>query len=295
MEEASNIILYIIIFIIIFSYIFRNKNDLNDPSNDDVVYTHDIKSVAKLKVKQTYDVQYYRQSGNVYSENKLISSSTVVLSVIESSLNKAGIDSVRITKNDENNLTFTRLSRSHRGRSEGEKLDGITISRAEYQPIKMIEDYIHKIEMDQLASIKVAYECHKESPLGLDYLKETCNTIDQSRKYMSGLMVSHRSNIPPHMIEITNKLILFKKQYDDYHRIFHNEILRQEAITLDDSITQLSNDKDIVDVISESDGVLYMIKGNQVQVTKKNNRKTVRWNGTIVSQKQAKILYYDID
>ena len=104
---------------------------LRDPNDHSVVYLHQVEEIASLSGDGPFLVRTYRQSGNLHQDDRVTDNSEIAIRAAVTTLRRAKIDYVVVSKNTPSALKLTRPFHCHRGRAEGKKVGWIEIHAAD--------------------------------------------------------------------------------------------------------------------------------------------------------------------
>jgi hypothetical protein len=104
---------------------------LRDPNDHSVVYLHQVEEIASLSCDGPFLVRTYRQSGNLHQDDRVTDCAGFAVKAAVTTLRRAKIDYVVVSKNTPSALTLTRPFHCHRGRAEGKKIGWIEIHAAD--------------------------------------------------------------------------------------------------------------------------------------------------------------------
>ncbi|KPA21661.1 hypothetical protein shim_23680 [Shimia sp. SK013] len=123
----GELIAVVIFAVVAVAVILMKEQKLNDPSQMDTIFAHQMRDVCGLKTGPV-SATLFRQSGNLYRDLGLFNRWEDAVTEIEKSFRRAKIDSVYVQENTSNRFEVIRLHHSHRGRAEGKKLGGAVIA-----------------------------------------------------------------------------------------------------------------------------------------------------------------------
>lgn len=129
MDATEAIALGLIAFFAI-SVLLLKRAKLAYPNDNKFVHLEEFGHNHRLG-KGPVEAALIRQSGNIYRHLGFFEDPEDALIEIEKSFRRAKIDSVSVLKNTEDRLEISRLYYDGRGRSEGKKLGGAVIVRAQ--------------------------------------------------------------------------------------------------------------------------------------------------------------------
>ncbi len=118
----------VLIFIIGFIAIQDAEQALDDPNDKSRIYIEQLPSLALLAGAGTFQIIFYRQSGNIHTQYE---ASTALAAVTQAmtTFRRAKIDAIRISRNTSTELHFNRLFYSHRGASKGKKVGSVQVTK----------------------------------------------------------------------------------------------------------------------------------------------------------------------
>jgi hypothetical protein len=106
----------------------NSQKALDDPNNTERVHLEELPPLVQLGEEGPYGLVILRQSGNVHSEYRAPTAAAAVAQAM-TTFRRAKIDAISITRNTADELHFSRLFYSHRGRAEGKKVGKVVIVR----------------------------------------------------------------------------------------------------------------------------------------------------------------------
>lgn len=103
------------------------QSRLDDPTNNTVIYTHQLAGLVKLTAAVPCVLAIYRQSGNLYSDQVSHQDAASALAAALKTMNRAKIDSLQIMTNTESRLEVRRAFKNNQGK-DGRKVGGFVIA-----------------------------------------------------------------------------------------------------------------------------------------------------------------------
>ena len=131
MEVALTIIAGVIMILITFAVSSSREKQLDDPNDDSVVYLDKLEEVSTLQENGKYLVRILRQSGNLQKDDQIFDSPNQAIKTAASTLKRAKIDYVLISKNTDVEFFFRRTYHHHSGSAEGKKVGSVEIYKVE--------------------------------------------------------------------------------------------------------------------------------------------------------------------
>ncbi len=117
--------------LITFAVSSSRERQLDDTNDDSVVYLDKLEEVFTLQENGKYLVRILRQSGNLQKDDQVFDCPRKALKTAISTLKRAKIDFVLISKNTEVEFFFRRTYHHHGGSAEGKKVGSVEIYKVE--------------------------------------------------------------------------------------------------------------------------------------------------------------------
>lgn len=127
MELALTILAGVVMILITFAVSSSKQRQLDDPNDDSVVYLDKLEEVSTLQENGKYLVRILRQSGNLQKDDQIFDSPNKAIKTAISTLKRAKIDFVLISKNTDVEFFFRRTYHHHGGSAEGKKVGSVEI------------------------------------------------------------------------------------------------------------------------------------------------------------------------
>lgn len=131
MEVALTIIAGVIMILITFSVSSNRERKLDDPDDDSVVYLDKLEEVSSLQDNGKYLVKILRQSGNLQKDDQIFDCPSKAIKTAITTLKRAKIDFVLISRNTDVEYFFRRTYHHHGGSAEGKRVGSIEIYKVE--------------------------------------------------------------------------------------------------------------------------------------------------------------------
>ncbi|MET1257189.1 hypothetical protein [Aliikangiella maris] len=135
MNQQTNTIVGLIIAvamaIVSWVTIYSRQRQLDDPSDDSVVYFYQLIDVCKLQPSGKYLLRVLRQRGNLQKDDQIFSSYESAIKAAVSTFKRAKIECAYITKNTEVEFFFRRPYCHHGGSAEGKKVGSVELYKIE--------------------------------------------------------------------------------------------------------------------------------------------------------------------
>jgi hypothetical protein len=131
LEVALTIIAGVIMILITFAVSSSRERQLDDPNDDSVVYLDKLEEVSTLQENGKYLVRILRQSGNLQKDDQTFDCPNKAIKTAISTLKRAKIDFVLISKNTDVEFFFRRTYHHHGGSAEGKKVGSVEIYKVE--------------------------------------------------------------------------------------------------------------------------------------------------------------------
>lgn len=100
---------------------------LRNPRDNRVVYLEQVPHISTLDGSGPFLIRAYRQSGNLQQDDRIADDPSQAVKAAVSTLKRAGIPYVCVTKNSEALLCLRRPFHCHRGRAEGKKVGWVEV------------------------------------------------------------------------------------------------------------------------------------------------------------------------
>jgi hypothetical protein len=130
-EVVFTIIAGLIIILITFAVSSSKERQLDDANDDSVVYLDKLEEVSTLQDGGKYLVRVLRQSGNLQKDDQIFDCRFKAIKTAITTLKRAKIDFVLISKNTEVEFFFRRTYHHHGGSAEGKKIGSVEIYKVE--------------------------------------------------------------------------------------------------------------------------------------------------------------------
>ncbi|WP_434931020.1 hypothetical protein ACRWQM_01540 [Shewanella sp. HL-SH5] len=131
MEFVLSLIACVIMALITFIISSSRERQLDDPNDTSVVYLDKLQELSNLQDNGKYLLRIIRQSGNLQKDDQILDCPNKAIKAAISTLKRAKIDFVLISKNTEVEFFFRRTFHHHGGSAEGQKVGSVEIYKIE--------------------------------------------------------------------------------------------------------------------------------------------------------------------